>query len=440
MKNKHFVSILTIMSILFVAAFSSTGCGSGHSSLFAKMPNDPTPSPDTYFTVTFASNGGSVVANQTVREGEKAVEPTAPTKDGYTFGGWYTGSTLTKRFSFNTVITENITLYAKWNAPSVTTYTVTFDSNGGSEVPSQNVVAGEQAVTPADPTREGYNFAGWYFDSALTKLFNFGTAITGSITLYARWEVQSTPTNSFTVTFDSNGGTEIEEQVVGAGGVVIEPDEPVKDGHTFLRWETEDGNIFIFGYGISEDVYLTAQWSETIPATEDELKRLEQVSFIASSPLSFDEDGILKSVEVQYKLDEFGLVSVIENKNDPMCNVPGLICNPIEVSLTGGKLNEAKIIFKYDPAKLSTTPEDLAIIWYNDASKDIKVFADESIVDIKNHTLSISTTHFSKYGVVSLKEWKDSLAQHLPTVRTAKLHYNLILTIDCSGSMSGTKM
>ena len=420
------------MFILFVAAFSSTGCGGGHSSLLQP--------PNTYFTVTFDSNGGSVVANQTVREGEKAVEPTAPTKDGYTFGGWYTDSALTERFSFNTVITANITLYAKWNATSVTTYTVTFNSNGGTEVSNQNVVAGEQAVAPADPTREGYNFAGWYSDSALTELFSFGTAITGNLTLYAKWEAQSKPTNSFTVTFDSNGGSEIEEQIIRAGGVVIEPDEPIKDGHVFLRWETDDGNSFIFGYGISEDVYLIAQWAETIPATEGELKNLEKVSIINSSPLSFDENSVLNSVEVQYKLDEFGLVSVVENKNDPMCNVPGLIGNPIEISLTGGKLNEAKIIFNYDPAKLSTTPEDLAIIWYNDASNDIKVFADESIVDIENHTLSISTTHFSKYGVVSLKEWKDSLAQHLPTVRTAKLHYNLILVIDCSGSMSGIKM
>ena len=249
-----------------------------------------------------------------------------------------------------------------------------------------------------------------------------------------------TPKNSFTVTFDSDGGTEIEEQIIESGDVVKEPAEPTKDGYIFLRWKTDEGNSFIFGYGISEDIYLTAQWAQTIPATEGELKNLEEVNFIASSPLSFDENGVLKSVEVQYKLNEFGLVSVIENKNDPMCNVPGLIGNPIEISLTGGKLNEAEIIFKYDPAKLSTPPEDLAIIWYNDTSRDIKVFAEESIVDTENNTLSISTTHFSKYGVVSLKEWKASLAQHLPTVRTAKLHYNLILAIDCSGSMSGTKM
>ena len=68
MKNKNFVSVLTIMFILFVAVFGSAGCGGGHSSLFAK--NNPDDS-RTYFTVTFDSNGGSVVAKQTVKEGKK---------------------------------------------------------------------------------------------------------------------------------------------------------------------------------------------------------------------------------------------------------------------------------------------------------------------------------------------------------------------------------
>lgn len=66
-------------------------------------------------------------------------------------------------------------------------YTVTFDTNGGSSVTKQTVVSGDKAVKPADPTKDGYEFAGWYADSGLTKAYDFSSKVTGSITLYAKW-------------------------------------------------------------------------------------------------------------------------------------------------------------------------------------------------------------------------------------------------------------
>lgn len=245
--------------------------------------------------------------------------------------------------------------------------------------------------------------------------------------------------STYTVTFDSAGETEVPDQIISNDGVTSEPEEPTREGYTFLRWEDENGNIFIFGYGLSDDITLTAQWAETIYATSQEIEALKKVNITGSNSESL-EGGVLKKVEVQYKLDEFGIVSILENKNDSMLGVPGLIGNPVDISLAGGKLNEAKIIFHYDPAQLKTNPEDLAILWYDETTKEIKVFDEETVVDTENNTLEISTTHFSKYGVVELEKWNASLAQHLPTVRTSKIHYNLILAIDCSGSMSGIKM
>ena len=245
--------------------------------------------------------------------------------------------------------------------------------------------------------------------------------------------------STYTVTFDSAGGTEVPDQIISNDEVTSEPEEPTREGYTFLRWEDENGNIFIFGHGLSDDITLTAQWAETIYATNQEIEALKKVNITGSNSESL-EGGVLKKVEVQYKLDEFGIVSILENKNDPMLGVPGLIGNPVDISLAGGKLNEAKIIFHYDPAQLKTNPEDLAILWYDETTKEIKVLDEETIVDTENNTLEISTTHFSKYGVVELEKWNASLAQHLPTVRTSKIHYNLILAIDCSGSMYGTKM
>lgn len=152
----------------------------------------------TYYTVTFDSNGGSSVDTQTVQRGKMAVEPRSPTRNGYTFDGWYDGNT---KFSFYTYIYEDIRLTAKWtyigdDMPSneddgyTTYYTVTFDPNGGTFIDSQSVASGMTAVKPEDPTHYEYTFDGWYDGDTL---FDFSTPITNNITLTAHWTY---PTNS----------------------------------------------------------------------------------------------------------------------------------------------------------------------------------------------------------------------------------------------------
>lgn len=150
--------------------------------------------PATNYSVTFETNGGSSVVSQIVREGMTATEPDAPIKEGSTFVGWYTDVALTAVYDFSTPVTSNIILYAKWSEnnttpPPDTYHTVTFDSNGGTPVPSQSVIAGGHAVQPADPTKTGYVFNGWYTDSALTMLYDFSTSVTEDITLYGNWIV-----------------------------------------------------------------------------------------------------------------------------------------------------------------------------------------------------------------------------------------------------------
>ena len=150
--------------------------------------NDDKEDEVTKYTVTFNSDGGSSVAKQTVEEGKKAKEPKAPTKSGYTFKGWYLGST---KYNFSNKVTKNITLTAKWEKaqekeeqPTVKTYTVTFDANGGTSVAKQTIEEGKTA-TSKKTTRTGYTFLGWYIGD--TK-FDFSTAITKDIKLTAKWE------------------------------------------------------------------------------------------------------------------------------------------------------------------------------------------------------------------------------------------------------------
>jgi len=146
----------------------------------------------TKYTVTFNSDGGSSVSKQTVEEGKKVAEPKAPTKKGYTFKGWYLGST---KYNFSNKVTKDITLKAKWEKveeekpntePEVKKYTVTFDANGGTSVAKQsNIEEGKTATEPKDPTRTGYTFKGWLLNG---KTFDFNTPITSNITLKADWK------------------------------------------------------------------------------------------------------------------------------------------------------------------------------------------------------------------------------------------------------------
>ena len=139
--------------------------------------------------ITFDSNGGSTVDAQIVLNGETVFEPVVPSKDGRNFMGWYTAGFIAK-WNFETdIVTNDITLYARWDA-----YTVTFDSYGGSDVSPDIVNHGNMVTKPTDPVKNviGYGgFIDWYIDIALTTVFAFNTPITADITLYAKWSLTS---------------------------------------------------------------------------------------------------------------------------------------------------------------------------------------------------------------------------------------------------------
>ncbi|MEA4970108.1 MAG: InlB B-repeat-containing protein, partial [Candidatus Pelethousia sp.] len=180
-------------------------------------------------TVTFKSDG-KTVESRTVDKGATVSEPPAPTKEGFTFKGWYTENNTLWNFAGS--VNRDITLYAKWDAIPII-FTVNFISNGGSEVPSQSVRKDERAEKPTpNPTREGYSFKGWYEDERLTNEWNFNKKVKEDITLYAKWELIP----AYTVTFNSNGGSPIASQSVPGGSTVTRPENPTLEGHTFEGW------------------------------------------------------------------------------------------------------------------------------------------------------------------------------------------------------------
>ena len=150
------------------------------------------------------------------------------------------------------------------------TYTVTFDTDGGTEVSSQSVVSGGKVTRPADPTKAEHTFANWYKEEDKTNLWSFDTdAVTEDTTLYAKW-VAGENVPSFTVTFNTDGGTPVPSpQSVVQGEPVAKPADPVKTGKIFDGWYKEGTtNPWNFNTDtVTAATTLYAKWVEAVTVT-----------------------------------------------------------------------------------------------------------------------------------------------------------------------------
>ena len=244
-----------------------------------------------YHSVIFDSNGGTSVRTQTVKHGGYA-EYRSTSRFGYEFLGWYLNG---EKYDFSTPVTEKITLVAKWekktsDIPSddKEIYIVDFDSNGGTRVASQKVEEGDRVSRPSNPTRDCYDFVGWYTDASLTKKYNFSTPVTRDMTLYAKWKDNGTCKETYRVKFDSNGGTSVATQRVDEGDRATEPRDPRRSGYTFLGWYL-NGRKFSFNTRIYEDITLEAKWEK------DEVKyntycKIENDTYYSVSYVSDNKD------------------------------------------------------------------------------------------------------------------------------------------------------
>lgn len=204
-------------------------------------------------TVTFNSDGGTAVDSQTVYYANLLTQPQAPTRENFRFIGWYSGNAAWD-FKSDTVMTD-LTLTAKWEA--IITYTVSFDSNGGTAVAEQYIEEGMKAYEPPAPTKTKFAFDGWY--NGETK-WNFDTnTVTETITLKAKWK------ETYTVTFDSNGGSEVAAIEVPIGEKIPVPDATKENA--FARWYVADTDI-LWNFQtdvVTEPITLKARWEIILP-------------------------------------------------------------------------------------------------------------------------------------------------------------------------------
>ena len=205
------------------------GAETGNKEYWAKWEIDQ-------YTITFDTNGGSEIAPITQDYGTEITAPDNPTRKGYTFKGW--DKEIPK-----TMPADNITVKAQWE---INQYTIAFDTNGGSEIDSITQDYGTEITVPDNPTRKGYTFKGW--DKEIPK-----TMPAENITVKAQWEI-----NQYTITFDTNGGSEIAPITQDYGTKITAPDNPTRKGYTFKGWDKEIPETMP-----AENLTITARWRDT---------------------------------------------------------------------------------------------------------------------------------------------------------------------------------
>ena len=266
--------------------------------------------------VLYVANGGKFFDDQEVQQGltdsdGMMRQPMAPTRDGYTFAGWYWVSDLSvlteeqkeqNKVDFTQPVTKpHVTMYAQW-VKNQDEINVLYAANGGQFADGNDTmqgVADSDGVMrqPAAPTREGYTFAGWYWVSDLSGLtdeqkdlnkVDFSQSVAGKehVTVFAQW-TKNQEQNDHAVMYVANGGQfatgeTFQQGVTDSDGVMRQPAEPTREGYTFDGWywhadysgytdEQKAADKVDFSQPVQSDVNIYAQWTKNADAQAEQI-------------------------------------------------------------------------------------------------------------------------------------------------------------------------
>ena len=427
-----------------------------------------------YYTVTFVDVATGYTSSQAVFEGECATMPKAPSRDGFAFAGWYANGSA---FDFSAPVNKDITVYATWNAIGAKdTYTVTFESNGGSAVVSQTVIKGETAVKPANPEKDSFTFAGWYADAALTVEYDFAKAVNKNIALYAKWTAGVDGSSD-----DDNDGISYDWEI--ALGLDPNSDDTDKDGLSDAlelelatdptKPDTDDDGILdgdedTDGDGLTnlEELSHNTDPSDT-DTDNDGLNDSEEINTYNTDPLKYDTDGdgaadgweiannynplvyndsFIVSENAKGDQTEASVTLPLDGENieslsiEPVTDnllldetIPGYIGSPFNFTVDGD-FEEATITFKFDESLLKSEAFCPTIYYFNEETQ----FFEELETTVVGNVASTKVNHFSTYILLNKTEfdkvWESEIKP--PDYSSENNGLDVVFVIDSSGSMS----
>lgn len=333
--------------------------------------------PDSTYTVTFDLNYGSNTQYdvKTVNAGESVSKPSNPSRSGYSFNGWYAKKSGGKQFDFKTGITSDMTLYAHWSSnnssdgggsyvpPSTTYYTVTFYMNDGTDAvhTTDTVAAGNSVSAPAQPTRSGYSFDGWYTDAATTSAYSFSSAVTENLSLYAKWSSvgeEPRPDGTLGVSFNLlidkviTNSSEFKTQWIVSGSQPRKPADPISTIGTFAGWydSPKCDATFNFDKPVTENTIVYAKWDIDKTDTDGDGLYDTLEGYIGTDPQRADTDGDGLSDYIELTIGTDPLV--VDSDNDGVSDFD-------EDADGDGLSNGREVEFGTDPISIDTDMDSL---------------------------------------------------------------------------------
>lgn len=265
-------------------------------------------------------DGADVISTFTVDKGttlDETSKPANPEKEWYVFAGWYTNVDLTDKYNFDLPVTADLKLYAKFEeSVAVETQTVTFMKDAETLFDTSVVKKGNTVGVPAEPTNDGYSFAGWYTDVKCTTAYDFNLPVNTDITLYAKWLAK------YTVSFDTDGGSTVESQTVVTGNKATKPAvNPTKKGYNFVGWYTDNTYTTEFDFEntiITDNTTIYAKFEDT------SIIRLNGYTFNKISTLEGLTTGyyviggyISNSNEYKYMISDMNTTKSFKSSDNP---------------------------------------------------------------------------------------------------------------------------
>ena len=289
------------------------------------------------YTISFYS-GETLVGTVATAGNEKIVLPAAPAKAGYTFGGWYTDKDvwkdrLTEDSFAGRALTENLDVYARYirnEEPSVAEYTISFYIDGAL-ADIIRTSGNETLDLPAAPGKDGYTFAGWFFDNGtwrneLTADTYSEKPLTGDVSVYAFYEKTEEPVlpQEYTVFFDVDNGTPVA--AVTTSRIEKQP-QTTREGYTFDGWYADKNftEKVTFPYEVTRAQTLYAKWTQNIPAgitfTVDADGVLTGAEGLTESGMTVEIPSVVNGIAVR----EIGQDVFKDNKNIAVLIIPDTV-------------------------------------------------------------------------------------------------------------------